>query len=49
MHLDCGDILRLVITGEARGEVWQDGRGGGYGIWPVAANFADWYTEWLLS
>jgi hypothetical protein len=45
----CGDILRLVITGEARGEVWQDGRGGDYGIWPVATDFAEWYAEWLLS
>lgn len=48
-HFGCGDFLRLVITGEARGEVWQDGRGGDYGIWPVAADFADWYAEWLLS
>lgn len=48
-HFGCGDILRLVITGEARGEVWQDRRGGDYGIWPVAVDFGDWYAEWLLS
>jgi hypothetical protein len=48
-HFGCGDLLRLVVTGEAHGEVWQDGRGGHYGIWPVAADFADWYAEWLLS
>jgi hypothetical protein len=48
-HFGCGDLVRLVVTGDRRGQVWQDGRGGDYGIWPVAPSFGDWYLDWLKS
>ncbi len=48
-HYGCGDWIRLVITGGQRGSLWQDGRPGDYGIWPLNTSFSPWYTAWLST
>ncbi len=48
-HYGCGDILRLVVSGPQYGTVWQDGRGGDYGIWPLHQSFREWYDQWLRA
>lgn len=46
-HAGCGYLVRLVLTGEQRGTVWEDGRPSDMGVYPIAAGFASWYLRWL--
>ncbi|MFD5465720.1 SMI1/KNR4 family protein [Kitasatospora sp. NPDC127059] len=45
-ELGCGGFLRLVVTGEASGQVWSDDLAYGEGLNP-GPDFADWYLDWL--
>ncbi|GAA3067269.1 SMI1/KNR4 family protein [Streptosporangium carneum] len=42
----CGAFHRLVVTGEARGEVWLDDRASDGGLLREG-DFREWYTSWL--
>ncbi len=44
----CGAFFRLVMSGEARGQVWFDDRAGDGGLIP-GPDFRDWYLAWLES
>ncbi|ARF80928.1 SMI1/KNR4 family protein [Kitasatospora aureofaciens] len=45
-ELGCGGFLRLVVTGEARGQVWSDDLAYDKGLNP-GPQFRDWYLDWL--
>ncbi len=51
--LGCGSCARLVVTGPLAGEIWNDMRHDGLGIFPHLApdgsrsQFLPWYQEWL--
>ncbi len=45
-EIGCGAFHRLVITGEARGQVWFDDRAADSGLAPEA-DFHDWYQDWI--
>ena len=43
----CGAYCILVVTGQARGQIWLDYRSGDQGIFPIANDFLTWYEQWL--
>lgn len=43
----CGYLHFLVVTGPARGTMWNDGRGSGFGFAPLGVTFLEWYERWL--
>lgn len=43
----CGAFCLLVITGQARGQIWLDDRSSDGGIFPLASTFLQWYEQWL--
>ena len=43
----CGYLHLLVVSGEARGQVWVDALVSDVGIFPIAPTFSDWYERWL--
>ncbi len=44
----CGSVYRLVVTGEARGQVWSDNRYADLGLTP-GPDFHTWYLNWLAK
>jgi hypothetical protein len=46
-HSGCGAFCLLVVTGQARGQIWLDYRSSDGGIFPVANTFLQWYEQWL--
>ena len=46
-HYGCGTIERLVISGEAAGNMWFDVSNDGRGIHDRGETFLDWYENWL--
>lgn len=46
-HHGCGYWSFLVVTGRARGEVWNDFITGGGGLHPTGQDFPTWYEWWL--
>ncbi|MEV5576782.1 SMI1/KNR4 family protein [Spirillospora sp. NPDC052269] len=49
VHEGCGYIIRLVITGPERGNLWLDGRCSDMGIHPLGDSFRPWYNTWLTT
>jgi hypothetical protein len=45
--IGCGYFSFLVVTGPARGEVWQDFTAGDGGLQPTGHSFETWYWSWL--
>ena len=43
----CGYCDFLVISGAARGQVWNNGDVADLGYMPLSNSFLDWYEEWL--
>jgi len=43
----CADLIFLVVTGPARGQVWEDLTPYDQRIGPIAASFTDWYEAEL--
>lgn len=43
----CGAFCLLVVTGQARGQIWLDYRSSDGGIFPIASTFFLWYEQWL--
>ena len=37
----------LIVSGEARGQVWVDATVSDVGVFPIAPTFSDWYERWL--
>ncbi|KAB2350283.1 SMI1/KNR4 family protein [Actinomadura rudentiformis] len=48
-HEGCGYIVRLVVTGPERGNLWQDARCSDAGIHPLCTSFHPWYNAWLTT
>jgi hypothetical protein len=46
-HFGCGAYCILVVTGQARGQIWLDDRSSDGGIFPLANDFLTWYEQWL--
>lgn len=47
-HLGCGMFVHLVISGEARAELWLDDRISDNGVYPLdKEGFHHWYESWL--
>ena len=46
-HAGCGVWWVLRLDGNARGEIWIDGRGCDGTYRRIAPSFRDWYAEWL--
>lgn len=46
-HEGCGYLHFLVVTGPARGTMWNDGRCSGFGFAPMHVTFLEWYERWL--
>ena len=43
----CGDLIFLVVTGAARGQVWEDLTPYDQHVGPIAGSFASWYEAEL--
>lgn len=52
-EIGCACWWTLIVSGPARGQVWEDGVGGGQSLRPVVdsvgkrMNFRDWWLGWL--
>lgn len=48
-HQGCGYMIRLVVTGDARGQLWEDARCSDGGLLPLGCDFGEWYMTWLAQ
>lgn len=48
-HEGCGYLHLLIVSGDARGQVWIDAYTSDVGIFPIAQSFSEWYERWLDS
>lgn len=48
-HQGCGYMIRLVVTGDARGQLWEDARCSDGGLLPLSCDFGVWYMTWLAQ
>ncbi len=47
--MGCGYTYKLIITGPARGFVWQDLSAVDQGMLPTGKKFLEWYEDWLIT
>jgi hypothetical protein len=46
-HEGCGYLHLLIVSGQARGQVWIDAYVSDVGLLSIAPSFSDWYERWL--